>query len=402
MKSTIQPYFRNVGVIALPYHDWNEYWKTPHHVLVRLARYFRVVWVHNVPEWREALSQTRALSTASFPEPPWPGFQVYYPERWLPIFHRPKWLAEFTFNERLRRARRILTAQGCDRFILHLWHPQFGRALSSIPHTISCYHIDDEYSFSSVEMPPDENEIRIMKSVDQVFMISPGLIEKKGKINPHTAFAPEGVDYRAYATPVAEPSDMRAIPHPRVGYTGVLKKQLDWPLLLSLATKHPEWSFVFVGYQAPHPEVEDYIRQMSTQRNVYFLGGKSVNELAHYPQHFDVCIMPYGLDDYTKYIYPLKLHEYLAGGKPIVGTPIRSLLDFTHVMMLASTSEEWSEALTESLAPDQVSIDHIEKRRSVARQFDWEVLVHDVARSMCNRLGSPYKEQFSTITLAPL
>jgi len=182
----------------------------------------------------------------------------------------------------------------------------------------------------------------------------------------------------------------------------VLKKQLDWPLLLSLATKHPEWSFVFVGYQAPHPEVEDYVQRMSTQRNVYFLGGKPVNELAFYPQHFNVCIMPYRLDDYTKYIYPLKLHEYLAGGKPIVGTPIRSLLDFTHAMTLASTPEEWSRALTESLAPDRVSIDQVEKRRSIAKQFDWEVLVHDVARSMCNRLGSPYKEQFSTIQLEPL
>ena len=230
-------------------------------------------------------------------------------------------------------------------------------------------------------------------------MISPGLIEKKGKINPHTAFAPEGVDYNAYATPVAEPSDMRTIPHPRVGYTGVLKKQLDWPLLLSLATEHPEWSFVFVGYQAPHPEMADFIQRMSAQRNVYFLGGKSVNELAVYPQHFDVRIMPYRLDDYTKYIYPLKLHEYLAGGKPIVGAPIRSLLDFTHVMTLASTPEEWSRALTQSLAPDRVSVDQIEKRRNIARQFDWEVLVRDIARSMCDRLGPPYSEQFGAIEI---
>ncbi len=399
MKSIIQPYFPNVGVIALPYHEWNEYWKTPHHVLVRLARYFQVVWVHNAPEWRETFSHMQAIPKVSIPEPSRPRFQVYHPEFWLPTFHRPGWLREFTFDERLRRARRILASQGCDRFILHLWHPKFDRALSSIPYSVSCYHIDDEYSFSDVEMPPDEKEIQILKSVDQVFMISPGLIEKKGKINQHTAFAPEGVDYSAYATPVAEPSDMRTIPHPRVGYTGVLKKQLDWPLLLSLATKHPEWSFVFVGYQAPHPEMADFIQRMSAQRNVYFLGGKSVNELAVYPQHFDVCIMPYRLDDYTKYIYPLKLHEYLAGGKPIVGAPIRSLLDFTHVMTLASTPEEWSRALTESLAPDRVSMDQIEKRRNIARQFDWEVLVRDIARSMCDRLGPPYSEQFGAIEI---
>jgi glycosyltransferase involved in cell wall biosynthesis len=248
-------------------------------------------------------------------------------------------------------------------------------------------------------MPPDENEIQIIKSVDQVFMISPGLIDKKGKLNPHTTFAPEGVDYRAYASPVPEPSDLSKIPHPRIGYTGVLKSQLDWPLLDNLAKQHPEWSFVFVGNQAPHPEVADFIKKMSAQRNVYFLGRKPVRKLAEYPQHYDVCIMPYRMDDYTKYIYPLKLHEYLAGGKPLVGTPIRSLLDFAHVIKLASTQEEWSRALTESLAPDAISIDQIEKRRSIARQFDWETLVHDIARSMCNRLGPPYREQFSALNL---
>jgi glycosyltransferase involved in cell wall biosynthesis len=230
-------------------------------------------------------------------------------------------------------------------------------------------------------------------------MISPGLIDKKGKLNPHTAFAPEGVDYNAYATPVPEPFDLSQIPHPRIGYTGVLKGQLDWPLLETLAKRHAEWSFVFVGYQAPHPEVEVFVRRMSTQRNVFFLGGKPVDELAVYPQHFDVCVMPYRLDDYTKYIYPLKLHEYLAGGKPIVGTPIRSLLDFAHVIKLASSQDEWSRALTESLGPDAVSTVRVEERRSIARQFDWETLVHDVARSMCDRLGSPYIEQFRALDL---
>ena len=397
MQSSTQPYFPDVGVLALPYHEWSDYWKTPHHVLVRLARYFHVVWVHSAPEWRDAVSRGRAIQKTPCPDPSRPGFNIYYPKLWLPTFYRPKWLGDFTFDQRLKRARRMLTDRGCKEVILHIWHPQFGRALSTTSFKISCYHIDDEYSFSTVETANDEAEVQIIKSVDQVFMISPALIEKKGKLNPHTAFAPEGVDYNAYATPVPEPLDLSKIPRPRIGYTGVLKGQLDWPLLDTLARRHPEWSFVFVGYQAPHPEVEEFVSRMSTQRNVFFLGGKPVNELAEYPQHFDVCIMPYRRDDYTKYIYPLKLHEYLAGGKPIVGTPIRSLLDFGHVIKLASSEDEWSRALTDSLAPDAVSTVRIEERRSIARQFDWETLVHDVARSMCDRLGPSYSKRFSAL-----
>jgi hypothetical protein len=80
-----------------------------------------------------------------------------------------------------------------------------------------------------------------------------------------------------------------------------------------------------------------------------------------------------------------------------VGTPIRSLLDFSHVVKLASTQEEWSRALVESLTPDAVSIDQIEKRRSIARQVDWGTLVHKIAGTLCNRLGHPYEDIFAGI-----
>jgi glycosyltransferase involved in cell wall biosynthesis len=141
------------------------------------------------------------------------------------------------------------------------------------------------------------------------------------------------------------------------------------------------------------------VDELSKLPNVHFLGHKPLEIACAYPQHMDACLLPYKMNDYTKYIYPLKLHEYLAGGKPIVGSPIRSLLDFAHVIKLANTLEEWSQALTESLAADAVSIDQIQKRRSIAKQVDWATLVHKIAGSMCTRLGSPYGEQFSALKL---
>lgn len=70
----------------------------------------------------------------------------------------------------------------------------------------------------------------------------------------------------------------------------------------------------------------------------YFLGHKPREVACIYPQHIDVCMLPYKMNDYTKYIYPLKLHECLDGGRPIVGRPIRSLLDFAHVIKLANNA----------------------------------------------------------------
>lgn len=392
-----RPLLSDIGVIAFVPEQWGGPWLSRHQVLTRLSKYFRVVWVEPAPSWRKfgfanGRPVNRSHRSERFPE----GFVLYPPEKWLPQFSRPAWLASWPTVKRSRRAAAWLRRRGCKTIVFYLWRPQFDSALDSDSHDLSCYHIVDEYSFSSIEQPLSDREVQLIKRVDQVFVHSPALLERKGHLNPHTRFVPNGVDYRAFAASHAEPADMREIPHPRLGYIGSIKTQLDLRLLLDLATHHSEWSFVFVGNLRTDALLVD---QLFKLRNVYFLGHRSIEVACAYPQHMDVCLLPYTINDYTKYIYPLKLQEYLAGGKPIVGTPIRSLLDFAHVIKLASTPEEWSSALTESLVPDAVSVDQIEKRRSIARQVDWETLVHDIAGSLCNRLGFPYKEQFAALNL---
>jgi len=179
---------------------------------------------------------------------------------------------------------------------------------------------------------------------------------------------------------------------------GWLKKQLDWPLLLRLARANAQWSFVFIGGQRSHPEIVAPIEELSNLSNVYFLGLKSTQELRSYPQHLDVCIMPYRTDDYTKYIYPLKLHEYLAGGQPTVGTKIRSLEEFRHVTALAETYEEWQTALIEALSPESNTPRRRAARQNVARDHDWNNLVAKIARTMALRLGPQYLDQFLKAT----
>ncbi len=395
-----RPLFPEVGVVAFVPEEWGGPWLSRHQVLTRLSRYFHVAWAEPARSWRELVFGSEKPVNCSHRSEAFPdGFSLYQPERWLPQLDRPAWLASWTAAERGRRAAELLRQRGCKTIIFYLWRPYFDRVLESGSYDLSCYHIVDEYSFSPTELPLTDREIQLLKRVDQVFIHSPALLERKGHFNPHTLFVPNGVDYQAFASPQEEPADLRAISHPRIGYIGVIKGQLDLRLLLGLATRHVEWSFVFVGPQNSLGMDALLVEELSKLPNVHFLGHKPIESACAYPQHMDVCLLPYKVNDYTKYIYPLKLHEYLAGGRPIVGRPIRSLLDFAHVLKLANTREEWSQALADSLASDARSIDQIEKRRSIARQVDWEVLVYDIARSICNRLGPPYREQFSTHAL---
>jgi len=136
---------------------------------------------------------------------------------------------------------------------------------------------------------------------------------------------------------------------------------------------------------------------MSSLKNVYFLGPKSVTALAAYPQHFDVCVMPYRVDDYTDNIYPLKLHEYLASGRPIVGSPIRTLRDFGEVIALAEGLEQWSGALYEAIGPAASAPAAVAARQRVALEQDWEWLVHSQAQTICERLGPQYSDRFAKL-----
>ena len=396
-----RPCLPDVGVLAFVPDRWEIPWQPRHQVLARLARYFHVVWVTPPVWWRNQLRNSpRQLEVfATSVSAGECGLDIFRPPQWLPEVGRPAALAGWTTRERLRRARRMLERRGCRKTIVYIWRPSFAHLLNLVPHDLSCYHIDDEYTFSDVEKPLDETEVRLISSVDQVFIHSPALIAKKGHLNVNTVPIPNGVDYAAFATPECEPADLAQIPRPRVGYVGRIKRQLDWPLLLTLARRHAAWSFVLVGPVENLGPSASVMRELSALPNVHLLGPKRVQQLPAYAQHLDVCMLCYVVDDYTKFIYPLKLHEYLATGRPVVGTPIESLRDFAGVVRLANGADEWSSALSEALAPVASSASEVARRRRIAREHDWDDLVLVIARTLCSRLGSQYGDRLTAIAV---
>lgn len=139
------------------------------------------------------------------------------------------------------------------------------------------------------------------------------------------------------------PVDMQDIPSPVVGYTGaIIESRLDSDLLYHVASKLPEYNFVFVGPEDAHFKHHP-LHQLS---NTHFLGQKDMKELPRYIRHFDVCINPQKLNPITIGNYPLKVDEYLAMGKPVVATSTHTMRDvFARHTHLAETPSEWISAL---------------------------------------------------------
>lgn len=392
---TAAPLLPDVGVIALVPERWGETWQPRQHVLSRLARYYRVAWVNPAPDWRLALRHPGWFRVAD-PRPA-PNLVVHSPDRLLPRIYRPPWLAERLLALRVAGARRLLRRAGCRRIVLYIWRPEFAAMLALCRYDLSCYHIDDEYSFSPDPGSPSEAERRLLTGADRVIIHSPGLFALKGALNRHTTLIPNGVDYEAFARPAPEPADLAGIPHPRIGYLGWLKRELDWPLLLELTGRHPGWSFVFVGGWK-NPETEPFRPALARRPNVYLLGSKPTAAVGAYPQHFDACILPYVRNGYTDCIYPMKLHEYLASGRPVVGTPIATLREFAGLVALPETRSEWSEALAASLDPAADTAEQRDRRREVARAHDWSALTARIAGVMASGLGAAVAGRLRALT----
>ena len=383
---------RRPGVLSLVPDIWGAgSWMPRHQVLTRLSAYFPVTWMDPPEQWRRLWTGTARPRPSETGLPEDSDFQVYRPGRLLPRVFRPTVAARLTEKGRLRAASRLLAQRGAEPAVLYLWRPQFAPVLDLLPDCVSVYHVDDEYSFSTTEQPVDPNEAALLGRASQCIIHSPALWEKKAHLASRAALIPNGVDYTAYATPVAEPADLQSIPHPRIGYIGVIKSQLDMPLLLALAERRPDWSFVLVGRCRPGEDQEAF-NALSQLPNVHLLGQRPIAALPSYTQHFDVGLMPYDVNDYTKYIYPLKLHEYLATGLPVVASGIRTLLDFSSVVSIADSVDEWASAIEASLAPGARSPEMVAERRSVARGHDWNVLVARIAALIAERLGSSWPE----------
>jgi glycosyltransferase involved in cell wall biosynthesis len=393
-RTSAGPALADVGVVAFVPERWGGMWLSRHQVLTRLSQYFHVVW-HNPPQsWRQP---PRPITHSDPTAPPASGFTVYDPEAWLPKFYRPRVLDRATEQARLHRARRILEKAGCRKVVAYVWQPKFAHTLDLMDHDVSCYHIADEYSFLDVEQPIPAVEQRLIERVDQVFVHSPALLEKKGHINPHTAYVTNGVDYPAFAADLPEPADMAAIPHPRIGYVGRIKSQMDWKTLIGIARRRPDWSLVLVGPVGHMGDYEADKAELFAMPNVHYLGNRSVRDVPAYIQHMDVCLLCYALTDYTRYIFPLKLHEYLATGRPVVGSDIRTLRDFASTVRIAHDVDGWCAAIEASLTPEERSNERVEARRRVARQYDWNTITQRIAGILCDRLGGDAPERFAAV-----
>ncbi|WP_247599446.1 UDP-galactopyranose mutase [Sphingomonas sp. PAMC26645] len=165
-----------------------------------------------------------------------------------------------------------------------------------------------------------DREARLLTRADLVFTGGYSLYEaKRGRHRDVHAF-PSAVDVAHFAQARAgnsEPEDQRQIAGPKLGFFGVIDERIDLALVDAVAAQRPDWSFIMIG-----PVVKIDPAHLPRRANIHWLGGRSYNELPAYLSGWDVALMPFAINAATRFISPTKTPEYLAGGLPVVSTPI--------------------------------------------------------------------------------
>jgi glycosyltransferase involved in cell wall biosynthesis len=238
-----------------------------------------------------------------------------------------------------------------------------------------CYHIDDEYSFNTeIDVPISIDEYELLKKADLVFIHSKTLLAKKGHINKKTFEIPNGVDIDLFVGSEGKfrvLTDIDSIKSPIIGYVGHVKKHIDLELVLQMASQKGDWQFVFVGpIRENHPEIQQCVLKLKKMTNVHFLGSKSYDMLPHYINRMHVCIMPYVKSEYTKYIYPMKMQEYFACGKPVISTYLDNLAEFQNYLSFADGVNDWVQKIEMALMLNGES--RILELKNFARSNSWQ------------------------------
>ncbi|MBP1225676.1 glycosyltransferase [Flavobacterium sp. 1355] len=246
----------------------------------------------------------------------------------------------------------------------------FAPLLEQINFETVVYDCMDELSlFKGAPVHLINQEKYLMAHAEIVFTGGKSLYEAKKQLHSNVYCFPSSVDQEHFAQALKEitiAEDITNIPKPIVGYYGVIDERIDLDLLRNCAKKLPNVSFVMIG---PLAKIEN--ADLPKETNINYLGMKSYDELPTYLKAFDIAMMPFALNDATKYISPTKTLEYMAAGKPIISTKITDVVrDYSESVTLIENEGEFCDAIETLLTKDHTQIQM--EYKNILEKTSWD------------------------------
>lgn len=225
-----------------------------------------------------------------------------------------------------------------------------------------------------------KTEAVLIKKSDIIFAQGKALEEKCRGLNDNVHIFPFGVNINIfdYTTNLSEKykhNDIINIKKPIIGYIGGIHRHVDFDLLMYIANSNSNWSLVLIG------PIQTDISSLEQLPNIVFLGEKDFHLLPGYIKEFDVCIIPYLKNEFTKTVYPTKLNEYHALGKPVVATELPEIITFNkenkNLVLIAKTKEEFVKKIQDALEKKDGNL--VNKRIESAKRHSWNIRIEKMS-----------------------
>lgn len=299
--------------MVLSHLRWDFVFQRPQHLLTRAAADFDVIYVEE-PIFEGATPSVRRLDRGE-------GIVVVQPL--VPEGTPP--------GEVLLHQGEVVEALANDAGArqLYLWYytPMalaFGHRLE--PDVIIFDKMDELSAFRFASADLRALESALFECADIVFTGGASLFAAARHRHNNIHCFPSSIDQPHFAAArrgdLADPGDQAMLPHPRVGFFGVIDERIDLVLVEEAARLRPAWQFVMVG---PTAKIDP--GSLPQAPNLHWLGPKAYAELPAYLAHWDLGWMPFALNEATRFISPTKTPEFLAAGLPLLSTPIHDVVE---------------------------------------------------------------------------
>lgn len=349
-------------LVCFSHLRWDFVYQRPQHLLSRCAQTRRVFFVEE--------------PIASPDDTCWLDINQRECGVWVVVPHLPNNLDEeqaIALQQLLLN--QLLTEAQIQAPILWYYTPMAVPFTHPIKASAVIYDCMDELAaFKGAHPQLQAREAYLFKLADLVFTGGRSLYEAKQHQHSSVHAFPSSIDAAHFADArslVEEPVDQAEIPHPRLGFYGVVDERMDLALLDGIAQARPDWHLVIIG-----PVVKIDPASLPNRPNIHYLGGKSYQELPTYLAGWDVALLPFARNESTRFISPTKTPEYLAAGKPVVSTSIRDVVrpyGEENLVHIADTVPEFVAAIAQALDHTQTNSEWLNRVDAFLSQISWDL-----------------------------
>jgi glycosyltransferase involved in cell wall biosynthesis len=348
-------------LICFSHLRWDFVYQRPQHLLKRCARERRVFFVE------EPVFDNGSMR-----------LEIHERDKNLKVVvpHLPQGLCSEVAKLAVlhEMVQRLFVENNIQQYLAWYYTPMaldFTRHLRPLATIYDC--MDELSAFKGAPESLKLRERELFKAADLVFTGGQTLYEAK-RDQHHSVFAfPSSIDrdhFMQARTAVEEPADQQDIPHPRLGFFGVVDERFDVELLDQLSKNRPDYHFVIIG---PVVKIDPEI--LPQRENIHYLGGKSYQDLPAYIAGWDVALLLFAQNESTRFISPTKTPEYLAAGKPVVSTPIRDVVypyGQMGLVRIANDAQEFTAAIDDLLKSEATSKQWLEKVDTFLATMSWD------------------------------